>query len=146
MIHSFEVYGEIRGQGRPRVDFTRRRTYKDKRDVKNERRIKDAYVNSGGVHFGKKPLMMIVISHRVLPESRPKRVTEESDIYKPDASNILKAVEDALNKIAYDDDSQIVCAIPLKAKRKRYETDWMEVIITDEIDEELLEAKVRGLL
>lgn len=146
MIHSFEVYGEVRGQGRPRVDFTRRRTYKDRKDVAYERRIKDAYINSGGGHFGKVPLMMIVISHRELPHSKPKSIESESDTYKPDGSNILKAVEDALNKIAYHDDSQIVCAIPLKAKRRRGEPERLEIIITDEIDEELLEMKLKGLL
>lgn len=146
MIHEFKVYGEVRGQGRPRIDFTRKRVYKDKRDVQAERMIKEAYINSGGKHFGSKPLMMLVISHRVLPVSRPKSVESEPDIYKPDASNCLKCAEDALNGIAYDDDRQIVCAIALKANRTRMECDYLEIAITDEIDTELMEAKARGLL
>lgn len=146
MIHEFRVYGEVRGQGRPRVDFTRRRVYKDNRDIEAERRIKDAYINSSGTHFGSKPVMVIVVSHRHLPSSKPKKITSEHDVYKPDASNILKSVEDALNGIAYEDDSQVVCGIPLKAQRERDGVDYMDVIITDEIDEELMEAKIRGII
>lgn len=146
MIHEFRVYGEVRGQGRPRVDYKRKRLYKDKRDVQAERRIKDAYINSGGGHFGDKPLMLIVISHRHLPDSKPKRIKRESDTLKPDGTNICKSVEDALNGIAWHDDSQIVCPICLKAQRKRDDIDHMDIIISDEIDEDLMEAKVRGLL
>jgi Holliday junction resolvase RusA-like endonuclease len=48
---------------------------------------------------------------------------------KPDASNILKLVEDALNGIAYKDDSQIVASIPLKAPRLGT-FDWIEIEVT----------------
>lgn len=146
MRHEFTVYGTVRGQGRPRVDFTRRRTYKPKEDRDYERKIKEAYVNSGGGYFGDKPLAMVVISHRQLPESKPKRITHESDTCKPDASNILKSVEDALNKLAYHDDSQIVCPIPLKMPRKRGESDYIEVIISDEINEIELLDQIRGMI
>lgn len=146
MIHQFTVYGEVRGQGRPKVDFTRRRVYKDKRDVVAERRIKNAFINSGGKHFGNKPLMMMVVSHRILPDSKPKRIQSEPDILKPDTSNILKSVEDALNGIAYYDDKQIVLAVAMKTNRTRFGNDYVEVCITDEIDTELMEAKAKGLL
>lgn len=146
MIHSFRVYGEVRGQGRPRVHPSGRWLYKDKRDVNYERKIKEAYINSGGEWFGKAPLMLIVISHRHLPESKPKRVKSEPDVYKPDSTNIVKAVEDALNKIAWHDDAQIICPIGLKAQRVRDGRDFLEIIISDEIDEELFEAKMKGIL
>lgn len=146
MIHEFRVYGEVRGQGRPRIHPSGKFCYKPPVDRKYEERIKETYINSGGKHFGSKPLMMLVISHRQLPRSKPKRITSEPDILTPDSSNILKAVEDALNGIAYDDDRQIVCAIALKADRTRRECDYLEIAITDEIDTELMEAKARGLL
>lgn len=146
MIHQFKVYGRIRGKGRPRVTRNGKHTYTPKETVNWERKIREAYINSGGGHFGNKPLMMIVISRREVPKSRPKNVTEESDTFMPDADNILKAVEDALNKIAYYDDKQIILPIPLKAKRKRDRLEHLEIIISDEIDEELLEAKIKGLL
>lgn len=146
MIHEFKVHGEVRGQARPRIHPSGKYCYKPAEDKRYERKIKEAYINSGGQHFGNKPLMMLVISHRVLPRSKPKSVKSEPDTLKPDASNILKSVEDALNGIAYYDDSQVICAIPLKANRKRYEDDYLEIAITDEIDPEILEAKVRGLI
>lgn len=146
MRHSFRVYGKIRGQARPRVTRNGKHTYKPRQDQKWERSIREAYVNSGGGHFGDKPLMMLVISHRELPQSRPKKITSESDVFRPDASNILKSVEDALNKLAYFDDRQIVCSIPFKARRRRGEKEYLEVIITDEIDDELLEMELRGLI
>lgn len=146
MRHEFTVYGKVRGQGRPRVDFTRRRTYKPEEDRRYERKIKEAYINSGGGHFGKKPLAMLVISHRELPPSIPKRINTQSDTLKPDASNILKAAEDALNKLAYHDDSQIICALALKAPRKRDETDYLEIVISDEIDDFEMIEKAKGML
>lgn len=146
MIHEFRVYGDIFGQGRPRIDFNRRRVYKSKQDKGFERRIREAYINSGGGYFGKNPLMLIVISHRRLPDSKPKSITRESDTLKPDATNRCKSVEDALNGIAWHDDSYIVCPISLKVPRERIEVEYMDIIISDEIDEELMEAKVRGLI
>ena len=38
-------------------------------------------------------------------------------VIKPDASNILKLVEDGLNGIAYEDDSQIIAAHSFKCDR-----------------------------
>lgn len=146
MMHEFRVYGEVRGQGRPRIHPNGRSLYKPPKDKKYERKIKEVYINSGGKNFGKVPLIMVVISHRALPVSRPKRIRSESDTLKPDASNILKAVEDALNGIAYEDDRQIVLAVPLKMPRKRQDTDYIDVIITDDFNEETLENKVRELI
>lgn len=147
MIHAFRVYGEVRGQGRPKVDFLRRRVYKPKKDKVAEAKIKSEFINSGGQHFGNKPLLMLVVSHRALPKSRPKSVQWEHDSMKPDASNILKLVEDALNGIAYDDDSQIVCAIPLKMPRERHELgDFTDILITDEFNENDLLQKFLDMI
>ena len=47
---------------------------------------------------------------KALPKSRPKRIERERNTSKPDIDNVLKAVMDGLNAVAYDDDSQ-VCEI-----------------------------------
>lgn len=146
MRHEFRVYGKIRGQARPRVTRNGKHTYKVKEDVNWERKIREAFINSGGRSFGNAPIALAVISHRALPKSTPKKITQQSDVCKPDASNILKSVEDALNGIAYHDDRQIVCPIPLKMPRKREELEFLDIIITDEITEEMLEASIRGIL
>ena len=119
MEHTFDVYLKVRGQGRPRVDYNRRRTYKDKADVTYERQIREAYINSGGVWFGDKPLEMVVETYRSLPKSAPKRITRDIDTHRPDATNCAKACEDALNGIAYVDDAQIVDIHIIKHPRER---------------------------
>lgn len=116
-MHHFEYYGEVRGQMRPRTG--RFSVYKDKKDKEYERAIRDAYINSGGKHFGDKPLYLEIHAYRALPKSTPRYVESEPDIHKPDGSNILKSVEDALNGIAYDDDRQIVDARVIKMPRTR---------------------------
>lgn len=75
------------------------------------------------------PVLLSVVSHRHMPKSWPKRRRGEQDTMKPDASNVLKLVEDALNGIAYKDDSQIVASLPLKAPRIG-EFDWLEIEVT----------------
>lgn len=75
------------------------------------------------------PVIFSVVSHRRAPKSWSKRRHGEQDTCKPDASNILKLVEDALNGIAFKDDSQIVASIPLKAPRIG-DFDWLEIEVT----------------
>lgn len=75
------------------------------------------------------PVILSVISHRQAPQSWTKRRIGEQDTMKPDASNIIKLVEDALNGIAYHDDSQIVAALPIKAPR-RGSFDYYELEVT----------------
>lgn len=133
MIHRFRIYGTVRGQGRPRFKKFGK-TYKDKKDEKWENAIKEAYINSNGINFGSKPLVMIALIHRRLPDSKPKYVESEMDVYKPDADNIFKGIADALNGIAYDDDKQIVAAIPIKMPRARRDGEYIDVLISDETD------------
>lgn len=62
-------------------------------------------------------LRMQIIAWVIIPKSTSKKkqkLMEERIIRptkKPDMSNILKSAEDALNKLAYHDDSQIVTGI-----------------------------------
>ena len=57
---------------------------------------------------------MVVLAYYGIPKSASKDTREAMlrreirPLKKPDSSNILKAVEDALNGIAYHDDAQIV--------------------------------------
>lgn len=129
--YTFYYYGEIRGQGRPRFckgGFA----YKDTKDREYEVKIKRAFVDQGGHNFGDCPIKIIVDVYRKLPKSRNKSIASEPDVYKPDSSNILKAVEDALNGLAYDDDRQIVCAKVRKHERERDRSlDYMKVTIME---------------
>lgn len=75
------------------------------------------------------PVVFCVVAHRHMPKSWPKKRKGEQDTVKPDTSNIVKLVEDALNGIAYRDDSQIVGEIPMKAPRVGT-FDWLEIEVT----------------
>lgn len=130
MRHTFTTYAKVRGQGRPRVDYARRRTYKPAVDRSYEQRIKEDYINSGGPHFGSGPLRMTIHVYRSLPRSAPKRIDWEHDTKKPDATNIAKAVEDALNRIAYNDDAQIVISTTVKHERERRDEHFTVTIET----------------
>lgn len=57
-------------------------------------------------------LILTVVFRMPRPKSLPKKVVHH--IKKPDCSNLVKGVEDAMNKICYNDDSQIV---ELRAKK-----------------------------
>lgn len=144
MIHRFRVYGTVRGQGRPR---TRKNghVYKDNKDRQWEDKIKAAYINSNGVHFGSKPVIMAAMIHRAMPESRPKYRESEMDIYKPDVDNICKAICDSLNGIAYEDDKQVIAAFPIKLPRVRMDGEYIDVIISDEINMADMIMRVEGM-
>ena len=117
---SFFVPGEPQGKGRPR--FSTRsgavRTYTPEKTVVYEAEIRLAYAVAN-----KKPDALSdrpVVMHITAVYSIPKRATkaqragmERGDIKpvkKPDADNIIKAVADALNGLAYKDDAQIIDA------------------------------------
>lgn len=144
MIHRFRIYGTVRGQGRPRFRKFGN-AYKDPKDIKWERVIKDAYINSNGVHFGSKPIVMAAVIHRAMPQSRPKYRESEMDVFKPDADNIFKGIADALNKIAYDDDKQIIAAFPIKMPRVRQDGEYIDVMITDEVNIADMLMKIEGI-
>ena len=60
----------------------------------------------------------------------PKREKIPSpNLVKPDVDNIAKAVLDALNGIAYDDDSQVVELTVKKWNRTSRETELMGIAI-----------------
>lgn len=66
---------------------------------------------------------------RALPKSRPKKIASEPDTVKPDVDNIAKTVLDALNGVAYADDSQVVRLVVNKFPRERREehiTVWID--------------------
>ncbi|WP_276918747.1 RusA family crossover junction endodeoxyribonuclease [Aneurinibacillus aneurinilyticus] len=62
------------------------------------------------------PLQLVVHIYRSIPKSFSKKKTAAADAgqirptTKPDADNYLKGISDALNKIIWQDDSQIVSA------------------------------------
>ena len=110
-IKTILIPGNPRAQGRPR--FTTIGGYARAYDPKESRDWK-AVVKDFAVQAGCKPLEGPVTLAMDVFVARPKRLLRAKDpveavrcTSKPDCSNYLKGVEDALNGIAYYDDSQI---------------------------------------
>lgn len=125
------VPGNPVGKGRPRAYQTRgpRRTIKMHTPEKT-RAYEDAVALAGKLAMqGREPLggpvAMRLNIYMPIPASWSKVKREAAllggvmPISKPDSSNVLKSVEDALNGIAYIDDSQIIDVWV----RKRYSHD-----------------------
>lgn len=131
----FTVHGEPKGKGRPRFTKTGHAvTPKD--TVIYENLVRMEYLNQcGETKFPDDAMLDIRIkAYYTIPQSKPKKKKElmRAGIIrptkKPDMDNCIKIIADALNKIAYHDDAQIVdCQV-----RKFYSDDpRVEVRILD---------------
>ena len=129
---TFEL-DEVRACPRPR-HMRNGHTYMPSEYTLYKRRIAKAYLEAGGLDFGSAPVAVTIDVMRELPGSRPKRVSAEPDTVRPDVDNIAKGVMDALNGVAYEDDSQVVSLSVLKCDRTRNPTR-MRVTVS-EIGEE----------
>lgn len=111
----FEVPGEPRGKGRPR--FTKDgHAYTDSETRAYEKKIVAYYRQSfGGFRFADNAFVSVeVTAVYPIPKSATKaaRAAMQSGSLlpsrKPDIDNVLKAVLDALNGVAYKDDAKVV--------------------------------------
>lgn len=106
-----KIPGNPMGKQRPIV--TRRGAFTPEKTVNYENLVKELYI------INKYPkiegyISMSVVAYYPIPKNTSK-VKKEKMIKgvllpdkKPDIDNVLKAICDALNKVAYDDDKQIV--------------------------------------
>lgn len=115
---TFNVPGEPQGKGRPRV--TKFGTYTPEKTMIYENWIKACYVEQVNQHLGEGQIIMAIEIYYSIPKSatKGKLLAMQHNIVrptkKPDCDNVLKAVADSLNGIAYKDDSQIVRATVAK--------------------------------
>ena len=106
----FTIPGEPTGKGRPRV--TKWGTHTPEKTVLYENLVKTCF--NGEVLQGE--LEMNVVAYYQIAKSASKKQRELMmnlvirPTKKPDCDNVLKIIADALNGIAYQDDSQIVRA------------------------------------
>lgn len=112
---AFEVPGEPRGKGRPR--FTKQgRTYTDSETKAYEQKIVAYYRNAfGSFRWPDAAFIRVkVIAYYQIPKSATKsaiatmRAGVTYPARKPDIDNVLKIVLDALNGVAYKDDSRVI--------------------------------------
>lgn len=107
------VPGNPKGKGRPR--FSKWGAYTDKATKEYESRVKDIFEVSGQQgYMDKEPLFVQIKAFYNIPESytkkRKKAIMDclELPTKKPDADNIAKIILDALNGLAYEDDTQVI--------------------------------------
>ncbi len=105
------VEGNIKGKARPRVFNGHAMTPQD--TVTYENWVKVCYQNAGGKLLEGSVRAKIDIYYKVPKSYTKKRVKAIRDGLdypqkKPDADNVAKIILDSLNKIAFDDDSQVV--------------------------------------
>lgn len=130
----FKVPGEPVGKGRPRFVRATGRTYTPEKTANFETLVRLEYHNQcGDYRFDDDAqLGMRVEAYFSIPKSKPKKVQRDMELgvirhaHKPDTDNILKAVADALNNVAYRDDSAITY---VEVSKKYSRTPETRVII-----------------
>lgn len=134
----FTIPGEVKGKGRPRVTIRGgyAMAYTPKDTVNYENLVRYIYSEKCGYKFDtKKPLYANIYAFFSIPKSTSKKKSKEMNdklirpTKKPDNDNIAKLILDALNKVAYDDDSQIVrlCVGKYYSDRPRVEVEIGEL-------------------
>ena len=115
MTCDFEVEGKPAGKGRPRFkrmgNFVQ--TYTPAATADYEKLVRLRFQNAGGA-ITDKPVRVEITAFFAPPKSTKKRDRIEMlanrilPEKKPDVDNVAKIILDALNKIAYKDDAQVV--------------------------------------
>ena len=121
----------VRGKGRPRYVRQTGRAFTPDKTVEAMERIRMAYLEKAGGKSAPRgaEVAVVITTSRPLPKSRPKRVTQEPDVYKPDIDNITKLVLDALNGVAWADDTQVTELQARKSPRTRRSEELTRVAV-----------------
>lgn len=113
----FIVEGRVQPKQRPRV-YRNPKTGQvhgvtPRKTIEYENKVKASYIDAEGIKF-EGAVEMVVNIYTEIPKSvskkkRAEMLLNERPITKTgDIDNLFKAISDALNGLAYDDDSQIV--------------------------------------
>ena len=107
------VEGKIKGKARPRFNTKTGRTFTPGDTIQYENWVRLCYKEQDGRYLEGAVRAIITIYYKVPKSYSKKRVQAiregvEYPQKKPDSDNIAKIILDSLNKIAFDDDSQVV--------------------------------------
>lgn len=137
MTITITIPGQPQGKGRAKVS-TRggfARAYTPEKTAAYENLIKLAYGSNPKLEGS---IAVTILAYYIIPKSFNKSKQDLAisgkirPTTKPDADNIAKVVCDALNKIAYNDDSQIVS---LSVMKSYSQIPKVEIILNGEIAE-----------
>lgn len=115
MITCFMVPGKPVGKARPRVNTYTHRAYTPDSTKAYETTVRNSYMNAAHpgerLHVG--PVRVQIMAYYPIPKSWSKArkraavAGETVPEVKPDLDNLAKAILDALNGLAYEDDSSV---------------------------------------
>ena len=113
MSVKFEVPGKPQGKARPRLNTYTGRTYTPSKTGAYERLIALCFKQAGGKKLSGAIEIKIECFYQIAKShtKAAKALMEAGQIQatiKPDVDNVAKAVLDALNGLAFDDDKQVV--------------------------------------
>lgn len=133
----FAVKGEPVGKGRPR--FTKNgHVYTPEKTASYEALVGYAYRNSAKGYKFTSPVRVTIKAFFKPPKSKSKKTVEGMlsgrilPTKKPDIDNIVKIILDGLNKVAWEDDTQVVDLMIVK----RYSTEPVVAVLIEEIEAE----------
>ncbi len=120
-----EVYGQPQGKQRAKVCMRGgfARAYTPEKTASYEDLINLTYIqalNGKKSPFWEIPVRIKITAFYSIPKSFSKKKTIEAEsgkirpLTKPDIDNVVKVVCDALNKIAYRDDTQVIEVVACK--------------------------------
>lgn len=125
------IPGEPMGKQRPR--HGNGFTYTPQKTVNYETLVKELFTISGQKKLGHE-LWVDIKAYFPIPKSTSKTKAEQMrreiirPTKKPDTDNIAKIILDALNKLAYDDDSQV---IDLRVQKYYSDNPRVEIVINE---------------
>lgn len=125
----------VRGKGRARFVRATGRAYTPTATTDAMAQVQAAFLATGAPRAPRGvPVAVSVETERPLPKGRPRRVESEPDVVRPDADNVAKLVLDALNGVAWDDDTQVTALSVVKRDRTRREGERTAVRVAwDEV-------------
>lgn len=124
---TFQVPGKPQGKARARTFYSqsagRHMSHTPDRTVLYENLIKDQFLNQADGFYMERgiPVTLRIVARFLPPKSTAKKKQQQMlegeilPLKKPDMDNIVKVVADALNGVAYHDDTQIVFTVAKKA-------------------------------
>ena len=130
----FIVDGKPQGKQRPRFSRISKTVYTPTKTAKYEKQIAKAYTDAGGKCIPAECYVSVSVSAFFpVPKSYSKKKREDClerrlrPDKKPDMDNILKVVLDALNRVSYVDDKQVVELIGRKYYTESEGFLWVSV-------------------
>ena len=134
MGNTVVITGKIKGKARPRFNTKTGHAITPKDTLSYENWVKHCYLEQDS-NLLTGPIKANIIAYYKIPKSYTKKRVQairdglEYPAKKPDGDNIAKIILDSLNKVAFDDDAQVVELSIIK--RYTEETERVELVLEE---------------